>query len=66
MDFVSTIEESCGKKGKKDMLEMQPGDVRATLADISKAKKMLGYTPKTTITEGIPRFIEWYREYFKL
>ena len=43
---------------------MQPGDVRQTYADTSKAKKMLGYDPKTTIAEGVPKFVEWYREYY--
>jgi UDP-glucuronate 4-epimerase len=64
MDFVSLIEKECGKEGKKEMLGMQPGDVRASLADISKARKMLGYDPKTSIAEGIPQFVEWFREYY--
>lgn len=64
MDFVAMIEESCGKKGKHQLLDMQPGDIRATLADISKAKEKLGYAPKTMIAEGIPRFVEWYRAYY--
>lgn len=64
MDFVSMIEKALGKEGKKEFLPMQKGDVRASLADITKAKKMLGYAPKTTITEGIPKFVKWYREYY--
>ncbi len=63
MDYVKTIEQACGKEAKKEFLPMQPGDVKATLADIAKAKKMLGYDPKTTIREGVPRFVSWYREY---
>ncbi len=66
MDYVKMVEESCGKEAKKEFLPMQPGDVRASLADISKAKKMLGFEPKTTIREGVPRFVEWYREYYKI
>ena len=65
MDFVSLIEKECGKEGKKELLGMQPGDVRASLADISKAKEELGYEPKTSIAEGIPRFVEWYKKYYK-
>jgi len=65
MDFVAMIEKKCGKEGKKEMLGMQPGDVRASLAAIGKAKKMLGYEPKTKISEGIPKFVGWYREYYK-
>ena len=66
MEFVSLIEKACGKEGKKEMLGMQPGDFRVSLADISKAKKMLNYEPKTMIAEGIPKFVDWYREYYKL
>lgn len=64
MDFISMIERACGREAKKNFLPMQPGDVRASLADISKAKKILGYEPKTTIAEGVPRFVRWYREYY--
>lgn len=66
MDYVATIERACGRKAKKEFLPMQPGDVRASLADISKARKMLGYDPQTTIREGVPTFVEWYREYYKI
>ena len=61
MDYVKMVEVSCGKEAKKEFLPMQPGDVRATLADISKAKRMLGYEPKTVIKEGVPKFVAWYR-----
>ncbi|MFA6523281.1 MAG: NAD-dependent epimerase/dehydratase family protein [Candidatus Peribacteraceae bacterium] len=63
MDYVKMVETSCGKEAKKEFLPMQPGDVRVTSADISKAKKMLGYEPKTNIKDGVPRFVSWYREY---
>jgi len=64
MDFVRTIETSCGKEAKKEFLGMQPGDFRASLADIAKAKQLLDYEPKTTISQGIPKFVEWYRKYY--
>lgn len=64
MDFVRMIEQVCGKEGKKEFLEMQPGDVVRTSADISKAQRLLCYSPKTRIKDGIPRFVEWYREYY--
>ena len=66
MDYVGMVEQSCGKEATKEFLPMQPGDVRASLADISKAQKMLGYAPKTTIREGVPRFVEWYRGYYRI
>lgn len=64
MDYVKMVEQSCGKKAKKNFESMQPGDTRTSLADIAKAKKMLGYQPKTTIREGVPKFVQWYRKYY--
>lgn len=63
MDYVHTIEECLGKEGKKEFLPMQPGDVVQTSANVDRARKMLDYDPKTQIKEGIPKFIEWYKEY---
>lgn len=66
MDFVGKIEECCGKEAEKDMLPMQLGDVPASQASIEKAARMIGYDPKTSIAEGIPQFVDWYREYYKI
>lgn len=66
MEFIAMIEKACGKEGKKTYLPMQPGDVRASLADISHAEKRLGYSPKTRIRDGIPKFVDWYRQYYGL
>jgi UDP-glucuronate 4-epimerase len=66
MDFISMIEKACGKEGKKDFVDMQPGDVRASLASIDHARQKLGYEPKTQIKDGIPKFVEWYRGYYKI
>lgn len=66
MNYVAAIEKACGKEGKKEFLPMQPGDVVATSADISKAQKMLNYKPKTRIEEGVKKFVTWYREYNNL
>lgn len=63
MEYVRMIEVSCKKEAKKEFLPMQPGDVRATSADISHAKEKLGFSPKTMIQEGVPKFVEWYRKY---
>ena len=64
MDLIGIIEKSLGKVAEKELLPMQPGDVKATCADIAQAKNKLGFEPKTKIVEGVPRFIEWYKEYF--
>jgi len=63
MDFITILEKNLGKKAKKKMLPMQPGDVPATWADISKARELLDYKPKVQIEEGVQRFVEWYRGY---
>lgn len=66
MDFVQTlIKEACGREGKKQFLSMQPRDIRQTAADVSRARELLGYDPKTRITDGIPAFVSWYREYYQ-
>ncbi len=66
MDYIKGAETACGKEGKKNYMDMQPGDTMASLASIEKARKMLGFEPKTTIKEGIPKFVQWYREYYKI
>lgn len=66
MEFIELIEKYLGKKAEKNMMPMQPGDVPATHADITKAKKKLGYNPKVSVKEGVKHFIDWYREYYKV
>lgn len=65
LDFIGVIEDSLGMEAKKNFMPMQAGDVYETYADISKAEAQLGYKPTTPISKGIPRFVEWYKEYFK-
>ena len=60
-ELIQMIEEALGKKANIEWLESQPGDVSITYADISKAKRMLGYQPKVKMEEGIKRFVEWYK-----
>jgi UDP-glucuronate 4-epimerase len=59
-DMVAMIEGALGKHARVERLAPQPGDVPVTWADISKAKAMLGYAPKTLIEDGIPRYVAWY------
>jgi UDP-glucuronate 4-epimerase len=63
MDMIGIIEKQLGTKAVKNMMPMQPGDVPVTYAETTYAKEKLGFEPVTPITEGIPRFVEWYREY---
>ena len=58
--LVSLIEKNLNKKAKIKWLPDQPGDVAITYADISKAKRLLGYNPQTNIEDGITRFVQWY------
>jgi UDP-glucuronate 4-epimerase len=60
-ELIQTIETAVGKKAKIQRLPMQPGDVPITYADISKARRILGYAPKTPFPEGIDKFVQWYR-----
>ena len=60
-EMVETIEKVFGKKAKIKEGPMMPGDVKRTYADNSKAIKILGYSPQTDFTEGIHKFVEWYR-----
>jgi UDP-glucuronate 4-epimerase len=61
-DLVTKLEKALGKKAVKEYLPAQPGDVERTYADITKAKKELGYKPKTTIEEGLAKFATWLRK----
>jgi UDP-glucuronate 4-epimerase len=65
MDFIKAIEESVGKKAKKELLPIQPGDVQTTWADTSDLEKDLGYKPNTSMKEGVRKFVEWYMHYYK-
>ena len=65
-DFISIIEKNLNLKAKKKFLPMQPGDVKKTCADINESKRDLKFNPKTTIEKGIPLFISWYKNYFKI
>lgn len=61
--FISVLEDSLGTRAIKEYLPLQDGDVPATYADIDALIHDFGFTPKTTIYEGIPRFVNWYEEY---
>jgi UDP-glucuronate 4-epimerase len=66
MDYIAAIESALGKKAQIDFQPLQPGDVPETSADIAASKRDLGFEPKTTIKEGIPKFVAWYGEYHNI
>lgn len=63
--YIEVLEENLGKKAKKNLLPMQPGDVPSTVADIKKLRH-LGWKPTTRIEKGIKNFVEWYKDYYKI
>ena len=62
--FIEVLEKNLGEKAVKKYLPMQPGDVYATYADISLLNSKTGWKPKTSIEEGLSRFVEWYRHFY--
>jgi UDP-glucuronate 4-epimerase len=66
LDYIGALERALGKKARMEMLPLQAGDVPDTFADVDDLVKEFGYKPKTTVDEGIRRFVAWYREYFKI
>jgi UDP-glucuronate 4-epimerase len=65
-DFIAEIEKALGKKAQMVMAPMQPGDVPATWADIDASSRDLGYHPTTPISIGIPKFVSWFRDYYRV
>lgn len=61
--FIELIEKAIGKKAIRNPLPMQPGEVPATFADIDDLARDVGFRPKTSIEEGVARFVDWYRAY---
>jgi len=65
LDFIGTIEAALGRKAILELAPMQPGDVKDTYADIAASRRDLGFAPATTIRDGVPRFVAWYREFYR-
>jgi len=63
--FIELIEKGLGKKAKKNLLPMQPGDVEETCADVDALMRDVGFSPSTPIEVGLVRFLDWYREYYE-
>ena len=62
-DFIDAIEVATGKTAIRNYMDMQPGDVPATWADASLLRALTGYAPKTELTDGVARFVDWYKGY---
>jgi UDP-glucuronate 4-epimerase len=66
MRYVEVLEEKLGRKAQIRFLPMQPGDVAATEADTTETRDVLGYAPSTSIETGVGRFVDWYRDYYRV
>jgi len=64
--YVAAIEEVLGKKAVQELLPLQAGDVPNTYADVTTLQAAVGYKPSTAVTEGVRRFVEWYRSYYQV
>jgi UDP-glucuronate 4-epimerase len=64
MRYINALEDCLGKKAKMDMLPMQPGDVPATAADVSRLQNAVDFRPRTEVETGIAKFVDWYRSYY--
>ena len=66
MEFIKELEKALGKKPEYNMLPLQPGDVIETYADIDDLTRDVGFKPSTTIQEGLPKFVDWYKRFHNL
>jgi len=66
MDYINALEQALGKKAKINFLPLQDGDILDTYADINNLKKKFNYNSSTKVFEGIRKFVEWYKEYYKV
>lgn len=66
MDFIDTLQTSIGKKAIIENKPMQAGDVKTTHADVEALEAIIGYTPSYTLKEGVDKFVQWYRDYYKV
>jgi len=64
-DFIATLEALIGREANKTMVDMQPGDVYRTAANIDAARALVGFEPATDLKTGLTHFVQWYRDYFK-
>ncbi len=65
-DFIAAIEAATGKTAIQNLMPIQPGDVPATWADATLLQSLTGHRPKTQVAEGVARFVEWYRDYYRV
>tara|TARA_A100001015_G_scaffold6008_1_gene7595 strand:- start:1838 stop:2041 length:204 start_codon:yes stop_codon:yes gene_type:complete len=65
MDYIDALEKALGKKAKINFMPLQPGDVPDTYANVENLKREFNYKPSTSVVDGVSKFIQWYKKYFK-
>ena len=66
MDYIDALERNLGKKAKINFMPLQPGDVPDTYASTDNLNKKFNYKPSTSVSEGVSRFVKWYKDYYKI
>ena len=66
MSYIDALEKNLGKKAQINFLPLQPGDVQDTYADVYNLKEKFNYTPSTSVINGVAKFVDWYRKYYKI
>jgi len=66
MEYIRALEQALGIEARKNMLPMQPGDVLDTSADTAELYRVIGFKPETGVEEGVKRFVEWYKSFYKV
>ena len=66
MTFINILEEKIGKKAEKAYMDMQPGDVLRTYADVSDLEKDIGFKPSTSLEQGLDQFVRWFKDYYNI
>jgi UDP-glucuronate 4-epimerase len=64
--FIATLERLLGRTALRDYRPMQPGDVPVTFASIERLRDATGFVARTSLDDGLARFVEWYREYYRI
>ncbi len=63
--YIDVLEECLGRKAERNLLPLQPGDVPDTYADVDELIRDVGYRPQTPVEEGVAKFVDWYRDYYR-
>jgi UDP-glucuronate 4-epimerase len=64
--LIDVLEDALGRKAIRNMMPLQPGDVLATFADVTSLEEVIGFKPRIPIEVGVPRFVEWYRDFYQV